>query len=262
MTILRMRASSALLILTVILGIGSATATPVDLNAATAAYREGNAAYERGDFSAANEAYARAEANGGYDARLFYNHANSLFRSEKLGLSILYFEKARKLAPTDADILHNLEFARARVADKIPEPPANVLTRIVWGLHASYSPGGGVWVAWGLFAAGFAAFTASLFLPMMARVFLLAAGTTSFVVLLAFAPSLVYKVRQHGTPVRAVVLTPVTELHSGPGTNYELLFRAHEGTVFTIVSHEGEWIAVKLPDGRGGFVKASAVGEV
>lgn len=234
----------------------------VDLDAATASFRTGNAAYEQGDFAAAEKAYGLAEEAGAADARLFYNRANALFRLNKLGLSILYYEKARKLAPTDADILHNLEFARARVSDKIPEPPANMLTRTLWGVHASYSPRGGIWIGFTLFAAGFLLLAGALFLPPLGRAASLLAATAAFAALLLFSPSLVYKLRQHGTAVRAVVIQPVADLHSGPGESYELLFRAHEGTVFAIVSRQGDWLAVKLPDGRGGFVKASRVGKV
>jgi tetratricopeptide (TPR) repeat protein len=235
---------------------------PTDLDAATAAFRAGNAAYERGDFAAASEEYAHAETEGAADARLYYNHANALFRQNRLGASILYYEKARKLAPTDADVLHNLNFARARVADKIPEPPANFLTQVLWGAHASYSPRAGIWAAFALFAAGFLSLAAGLFLPALGRVASVLAGAAAFAALLLFAPSLLYKLHQQSTAVRAVVLQPVAELHSGPGESYELLFRAHEGTVFTIMSREGDWLAVKLPDGRGGYVKKNKVGEV
>jgi tetratricopeptide (TPR) repeat protein len=233
-----------------------------DLDAATAAFRAGNSAYERGDFAGAAESYARAEAEGAADARLYYNHANALFRQNRLGASVLYYEKARKLAPTDADVLHNLEFARARVADKIPEAPANFLTRVLWGAHASYSPRAGIWIAFALFAAGFLSLAAGLSLPPLARVTTVVAAVGLFAALLLFSPSLAYKLRQQSSAVRAVVLQPVAELHSGPGDSYELLFRAHEGTVFTIVSREGEWLAVKLPDGRGGYVRKNKVGEV
>lgn len=237
-------------------------ARATDLNAATAAFREGNAAYERGAFTEAVDAYIRAEKAGARDARLYFNHANALFRADRLGPAILYYEKARKLLPADEDILHNLNFARARVADKVPEPPANAFTKLLWSVHASYSPHTGVWIALGLFAGVFFALIAALFLGGLGRIAAATVAVASLVTLLAFSPSLVYKLRQHGMAVRAVVLQPVVPLYSGPGDSYELLFRAHEGTVFTIVSREGEWLAVKLPDGRGGFVKAAAVGEV
>lgn len=258
----------ATIVMSVWLCLAGVAAAATDPGAATAAFREGNAAYERGDHAAATAAYERAEAAGAHDARLYYNHANALFRANRLGDAILYYEKARKLAPTDPDILHNLEFARARVVDKVPDPPVNAVTRLLWTVHSSYSLRAGIWIAGGLFALGFLLLTAGLFLAPLGRVVAVAGATALFAALLAFAPSLVYKLRQHDTAVRAVVLSTVTDLHSGPGTSYELLFRAHEGTVFTIVSPEetdaqGEaWIAVKLPDGRGGYVKAATVGKV
>ena len=70
------------------------------------------------------------------------------------------------------------------------------------------------------------------------------------------------RIRQQETIGRAVVLEPVAELYSGPGEKHELLFRAHEGTVFDIVERRGEWLSVKLPDGKGGFIRAQKTGEV
>jgi tetratricopeptide (TPR) repeat protein len=236
-----------------------------DLDAATAAFQNGNAAYERGDFESAEKSYAVAESRGASDARLYYNRANALYRLNRLGPAILYYEKARKLAPTDADILHNLNFARARVADKIPEPAANLLTQTLWRLHTSYSAHAGLWIAFGLFAAGFLALAVGLFQSTTGRLATALVAALAFTSLLLFSPSLLYKLRQQESAVRAVVLQPVAEVYSGPGESYELLFRAHEGTVFTIVSREGsenEWLAVKLPDGRGGYVRAAKVGEV
>jgi hypothetical protein len=87
-------------------------------------------------------------------------------------------------------------------------------------------------------------------------------GMISFALLLFFSPSLVYKVNRFETVSLAVVLEAEARLYSGPGEQYELLFRVHEGTTFTIEGRHDEWLSVKLPDGRGGFVRASKLGEV
>ncbi len=233
-----------------------------DLDAATASFREGNAAYERGEFEAAAEAYRRAAELGAADARLHYNHGNALFRLGKLGSAILEYERARKLAPSDADVLHNLRFARSRVTDRVPEPQGNALTRALWALHSSYSLRTGIWAAWAFFAAGFAAFAVALFASGTLRAAWVTAGMISFAALLFVSPSLVYKVNRFETVSLAVVLEPEARLYSGPGEQYELLFRVHEGTSFTIESRHGEWLSVKLPDGRGGFIRHDKIGEV
>jgi tetratricopeptide (TPR) repeat protein len=251
------RLFASFLLLVAAHGVSSA-----DTDAATTAFREGNAAYERGAFAAADSAYARAESEGAADARLHYNRGNALFRLGRLGPAILHYEKARVLAPADADIRHNLEFARSRTRDRIPEAQENAVTRTFETLQASYTPHGGVWIAYGLFAGGFLALAAGLFLNPLARVFASLAAIAGFGALLIFAPFLAHKVHRHEHAARAVVLEDAADLYSGPGMKYELLFRVHEGTTFIVTGREGEWLSVKLPDGRGGFVRAALVGEV
>jgi tetratricopeptide (TPR) repeat protein len=254
------RASCAALLL-MVAGAAPALARP-NLDAATAAFREGNAAYERGDFAAASAAYARAESLGAADARLDYNRGNALFRQNRLGEAILFYERARKLDATDPDVLHNLAFARSRTLDKVPEAPSDPITRALWSIHSAYSPRAGAWFALALWALGFAALAWALFASGPARLALRIAGGAVFALLLLSSPSIAYKLYRHETVARAVVLNPVAELRSGPGDGYELLFQAHEGTTFTIVDRHGSWLSVKLPDGRGGYVHKSAVGEV
>lgn len=250
------------LLLLAILAAFAGRAAARDLDAATAAFREGNAAYERGDFAAAAEAYRRAAGLGASDARLEYNLGNALFREGKLGEAILHYERARKLAPTDPDVLYNLDFARARTVDKALEPPADPVTRVLWRVHASYSPRAGTWAALLLWIAGFLALGLSFFLSGAPRLAARVVGAAAFVLLLAFSPSLVYKIHRHENAARVVVLESSAALRSGPGENYELLFEAHEGTTFLIVGRHGDWLSVKLPDGRGGYVRKRAVGEV
>ncbi len=233
-----------------------------DLDAATSAFREGNAAYERGDFAAAASAYGRASELGASDARLEYNLGNALFRQGRLGEAILRYERARKLAPTDPDVLHNLDFARARTVDKALEPPADPFTRFLWRAHSAYSPRAGTWFALALWAAGFLALGVAIFLSGAARLAARIVGAIAFALLLVFSPSLAYKLHRHENAARAVVLVPSIDLRSGPGEGYELLFQAHEGTAFSIVGRHGEWLSVKLPDGRGGYVRKDEVGEV
>jgi tetratricopeptide (TPR) repeat protein len=240
---------------------GIAWAKP-DLSTATAAFRAGNAAYEQGRYEEAAAAYEKAEAAGAADARLYYNQGNALFRLNRLGAAILAYERARKLAPSDPDIDFNLRFARSRIVDKTPEPVSNAFTRFAWNLHAGYSLRSGIWAAFALFALGFAALAAGLFAGSVGRLVAFAISLLAFCGLLAFSPSLWLRIRHQETAGRAVVLEPVAEVYSGPGEKYELLFRAHEGTAFDIVERRGEWLSVKLPDGKGGFIRARKTGEV
>ena len=232
-----------------------------DLSAATELFKQGNAAYEKGSFEEAAAAYQKAEDLGVANARLYYNHGNALFRLNQLGPAILSYERARKLAPLDEDIAANLRFAQARVVDKIPEPERNVLTKILWGLHSAYSLHTGVWIAFGLFALAFAGVCATLLLATSRWLFI-TLSTISVLALLAFSPSLFYKIHQQESEQYGIVLSQSVEMYSGPGENYQVLAKVHEGTRFEIVELHGEWLSVKLANGKGGYVKADRLGKV
>lgn len=236
--------------------------TAADLASATDWFRKGNEAYEKGNFEEASSDYQKAEDLGVANARLYYNHGNALFRQRQLGLSILNYERARKLAPLDEDILSNLRFAQAQLADKIPEPESNLLTRLVWTAHAGYSVRSGVWAAFGLFALAFTAVAAALFLSSFLRWLSILIAVISSLGLIAFSPSLAYKIHQQETAQYGVVLQPAIEMFSGPGENYQVLAKVHEGTRFEIVEQRGDWLSVKLANGKGGFVRANQLGKV
>lgn len=54
-----------------------------------------------------------APTGSGYTAAALYNAANSYARAGKAGMAILYYERARLLAPNDSDIEANLRYVRA-----------------------------------------------------------------------------------------------------------------------------------------------------
>jgi tetratricopeptide (TPR) repeat protein len=226
------------------------------------AFVAGNTAYEKGDFESAENNYRRAIDEGVANHKLYYNYANALFRDNKLGLAILYWEKAAKLNPSDPDIQQNLRFSRARITDKISEPPTNWITRALWILHSGYSINQGLWTA----LVTFSFFSAALFLVLASTGWLRGLGITAasltLTCLLVLLPSLAYKIQQQENAVGAIVLKPVLEVYSGPGDSYQLLARVHEGTKFTIEQISGEWVSVKLANGTGGWARYAELGKI
>jgi hypothetical protein len=64
-------------------------------------------------------------APAGYSAAQLYNSANGYARAGKTALAVLMYERARVLAPTDADLRSNLH--RVRESAGLPEGPASWL---------------------------------------------------------------------------------------------------------------------------------------
>ncbi len=250
---------------TLLLLSGLAAAKPASeqaLGRATRAYQQANGAYEKNDYAKAADLYRQAIDEGVADSRLYFNYANSLFRQNRPGMAILYYEKARKLSPDDEDIAYNLRFANAQIVDKNPVTETNALTKILWYLHASYSINEGLWICVGLFSGIFLAAMAALFTGPGLRALLYTVMGISALGVVILGPSLFYKINQQESLQYGIVLKPAVEMFSGPGENFQVLTKVHEGTKFEIVETRGEWVSVKLLNGKGGFVRLSDLGKV
>ena len=84
---------------------------------------EANELYQNEKYSEAIDLY-RKVINEGYESvPLYYNLANSYYRDSKLGMAVLFYERALKIDPTDEDVIHNLKIVKAHTVDKFEEVP-------------------------------------------------------------------------------------------------------------------------------------------
>jgi uncharacterized protein YgiM (DUF1202 family) len=245
-----------------LLAAAAGAASPEALARANQAFRQANAAYEKNDYVQAADLYRRAIDEGVADARLYYNYANCMFRQNQPGMAILYYEKARKLDPDDPDIAYNLRFVNAQIQDKIPVPEENFLTRALAYAHASISINEGLWIELGLFIFLGLAAIICLYAGSALRSALAVLMVVAGLGMAALGSSLAVKIKDQETLRYAIVLKPSIEMYSGPGENFQVLTQVHEGTKFEIVETRGDWVSVKLANGKGGFVRLTDLGKV
>ena len=94
------------------LAIHGRGATPVDT---TTAFDEANRLYEQGRFGAAADAYESLLQAGQTTPAVYHNLGNARLKNGEIGRSIQAFLQAERLAPRDAGIQVNLQFARRSV---------------------------------------------------------------------------------------------------------------------------------------------------
>ena len=82
-----------------------------DINIFTAA----GAFYEDENYEEAARTYQYLVGLGYQDPTIYYNLANSYYKSEDMGRAILNYLRAKRLAPFDGDIAANLEFVRQQL---------------------------------------------------------------------------------------------------------------------------------------------------
>jgi tetratricopeptide (TPR) repeat protein len=223
---------------------------------------QANQAYEEGEFTEAQQLYEKAINEGVVNANVYYNYANTLFRLDKLGESILYYEKALKLSPTDEDIKANLKFANAQTIDKHPQPGHNIITKFIWFLHSSYDLNSALWLALGLFSGLFLLGVLVLFIPQRIRILIYPLMGLMALGFLITIPSIAVRIHEQETVKFGIVLAQSLEIYSGPGESYQVLSKVHEGTKFEIEGVSNNWAKVKLPNGTGGYVKYSELGSI
>ena len=78
--------------------------------------KKGNEFYQDKQYDKAIDTYQQVIHLGYEGTSLYYNLANSYYRDGKIGLSILYYEKALKLSPGDDDVIHNLTIANTKTS--------------------------------------------------------------------------------------------------------------------------------------------------
>ncbi len=221
---------------------------------ATGQYNGGNAFYREGDFEAAHRSYLEAVTTGIEDARLYYNLGNACFKLSRLGEAVLWYERARRLAPHDEDIEANLHFANLVKKDREIQGEEGSLVEFA---VAAY-----FWPSYDhlslVFGCGlFAVFVIAL-MRLLSRskigtgwlVAILLSGGLSLSAAIWFGTRLY---TQSGTN-EAIVMVDEVLARSGPDEGQTEVFAVHEGTKVRLVRQEGAWVLVRLANGLGGWV--------
>ncbi len=222
---------------------------------AAARYNAAGDLYRDGRFGEALEAYEAIIAAGVRNPDLYYNAANAAFRSNLIGKSVLYLERALRLAPSDRDILANLAFVNTRKQDRDPSESNAVLAFLERRYAAVTENAAAVWSGLGFafmmfFGAGI------LFLNGWKRNLLAGCAVLCGLVSLGATGMLVQKIRYAATASEAVVMTGELHAYSGPGDDNTLIFTMHEGTKVFVERSQDSWVLVRTKSGIGGWIES------
>lgn len=222
---------------------------------AGAAFDAAATLYEQGRHVEAAEAYGRLLTNGIVTPAVRYNQGNAWLRAGRIGLAIVSFREAQRLAPRDQEIAANLAFARSKVPAGTPPPAGaggamamlSLLTMDEWALVALIA----LWLWVGvlllrLFRPGLREATASLSWCL--------GGSTA---LLAVAAILAWSGHRRGS---AVVTASEATLRFGPLTEAQVAYPLPEGAEVRIEDRKNHWFQVRDGLGRRAWVQRGDVG--
>jgi tetratricopeptide (TPR) repeat protein len=219
------------------------------------------------EFSAANElyrglkyeeaarAYERIVANGFESAALYYNLGNAWYKAGDIPAAILNYERAKRLAPADEDIAHNLALANLRIVDRIEPIPrlffiewwdafVGAASASAWGTSAIVA----LWVAVILLGAF------RILRGRLARRLTLVPGVLALLfAVLAFTAGGIQGEREASESV-AILFAETAPVKSAPDAGSTDLFVLHAGVRVDLLDRVGEWRKVRLADGKIGWL--------
>jgi tetratricopeptide (TPR) repeat protein len=217
-------------------------------------YNEGNAAFLKGDYNAAAESYQAARGQGADDARLLYNLGCAYLKAGKAGPAIQQFEMARARSPRDEDIRLNLEFARSRIKDELPETDTSFIVRATSFPVRIFTFGELILAAGAVFCAAF--LIIGIFWSMRREKRGLAGIIVGLCLLALSFLIAFYAGWQHLEygGHRAIVAAKELPVKSGPGVDNPTLFTVHEGLQAKVREVRDTWSFIEIPTGFKGWV--------
>jgi tetratricopeptide (TPR) repeat protein len=221
-------------------------------------FQAANQLYDTGKFSEAAAAYEKIEPK---TAHVYYNLGNALFRDGKLGTALLNYERARRLAPRDPDILANLKFVEQRLGVDEVNTPSRGMQKLL--RSAIESRTSSEWSAYELAALWLTVLAAGvcIFAPKLRTGFIvIAVACLMWFAVSTFALS--YEVIDFRVAPRAIVVTPETEARFAPLSDSTVHFKVVEGTKVAIREDRGQWLFVERADGQQGWVKSDAISRI
>jgi hypothetical protein len=224
-------------------------------------WRSGVEAYTAGDYASALKDFEDVRETGLMSKELYYNLGNSYLRSGEIAQAILWYERACRLDPSDADIRYNLEYARALTQDRIDEVPEMFFQQ--WRRGVCYLLPSNAWAVIGLVS--LALFVACVLLFLLGST----AGRRKLGFFLGIAFLVValmgwdFARWQRTEALRqdmAIVMKPVSSVKSSPSADgAKDLFILHEGTRVRILDNVGGFSNIELADGRQGWIPAGEI---
>ena len=227
-------------------------------------WKAGVEAYSAGDWDQAAADWSDVAATGLRSKELYFNLGNAWFKEGEIAKSILFYERALRLDPSDADIRYNLDFARNLTQDRIDEVPEFILK--TWIRKVNYLLPSNAWAGLSLFLLALGLALGLLFLlgpSAGARRTGFFTGIAALLLALAawgFARSQKAAAERHDT---AIVMRSVTSVTSSPSSDSaKSLFILHEGTKVKVLDEVSGFTDIELADGRRGWIATGDIEKI
>lgn len=230
---------------------------------AEALIRQGNQFYQAKQYEKAVDTYEKVLHMGFEGTSVYYNLGDAYYREGKLGYSILYYEKALRLSPGDPDIVHNLRIANSKTVDRIDALPQFFLSQWWESLLAMFSTNGWARIAYAfyillLLSIGFYFFVKR---PRWQR-YSFFSGLILAAFLIVTASLWLVNLDRDLHAKEAIIVQPTVVVKLAPDPTSNDAFIIHQGLKVRELNNVGDWVEIRLLDGKVGWVQQGEIGTI
>jgi tetratricopeptide (TPR) repeat protein len=222
-----------------------------------------NRAYDQQQYDSAIIMYQRVLKQGLVSPKLYFNLGDAYYRKKDMPSAILYFEKARKLDPNNADLQYNLNLANTMIPDKIVKVPEMFLKR--WWNYFYNLFDANTWAVLSLISLAIFVLLVGIFILSRGRstrkisffigILMLLVTVAAF----GLASQKSYYMQHHN---EAIIFTPTITAKSSPTANSVDLFVIHQGTKVRLMDEVDGWEKIKLQNGSIGWLPKQSMKKI
>lgn len=220
-------------------------------------------AYKSEKYEEATRLYLQLSKQG-ESADVCYNLGNCYFRQNDIANSILWYERAQMLNPSDEDVRANLQFVQTKTVDKIV--PEEDIFFVRWYKSMLISQSITVWTVLGF------VFCALMFVGMLLyfaaeditlRKVGFFGGILALLLCILVNTFAWQQNRMQEVRNRAVLMETAVTVKSTPSDSGTDLFLLHAGTTMTILdSSIPGWAQIRLSNDKEGWLPVSTIEKI
>lgn len=222
-----------------------------------------NDAYAKKDFNKAILLYENILKDNLESAELYYNLGNAYYQKNDFAKAILNYERAKKIAPTDVDILNNLKLANQKIEDKIEATPDFFLRQ--WKSIFLKLMNEKEWSITCILLLSFTCiFFVGYFISKNILIKQIGFYSGALLLVLSIATFFIAKHAYENSKNRteAIILSSSVTITSSPSENSKKLFILHAGSKVSIQKEENSWFEITISNGNVGWIKQDEIEKI
>lgn len=238
-----------------ILGVLLLTIGCVNAQTTQELFEQGNKQYQEEKYDIAIKLYKEVVDKGFESVDLYFNMANTYYKTNHMAEAIYYYEKALIIDALNKDVKVNLEYAKRSIIDNIKSVPKSTFDKFNDTVLSffSYDTWSKIAVATSLLAGVVWMLFFFSTIPNVKKSYF----TLGLIACLTCFITLAITIHQYDRSQKvhyAIVFSDQVEVKNAPRESATENFTLHEGTKVQIMDRVGNWEKIKIEDGQVGWV--------